>query len=221
MTMLSMTMGPSPSLQIRRNTKGTCFDLINQQPYHAELQGQSEFMQDWLSVANDYLELLVQHEGYFRDCLCQNEYGRKGNWRCLDCFRKPLSCTECCHSDHYQYPFHCVKVWCGQYFTPSLLSVVEVVLHLGHGGHGLDVIHPQYDTWVDDLNDSGEDVDYPSLADPTVPLAFNNIFCSLGYGNEQSHRKNHYHAYGNSLITIVDRSGIHCFAIALQHSVAV
>jgi hypothetical protein len=126
-----------------------------------------------------------------------------------------LSCTECCCSDHYRHPFHCVKVWCGQYFTPSLLSVAGVVLHLGHGGHPCpNVIHPQDDTWVDDPDDSSEeDVDDPSLADPTAPPTFNDILSSLGHGNEQSHRKKRYDAYGNPHITIVNQSSIHHLTI--------
>jgi hypothetical protein len=172
-------------------------------------------MHHWLSVANDYLELLVQHEGYSGHRLCQKGCGREGNWYCLDCFSKPLSCTKCCRSDHYQHLFHCVKVWCGQYFTPSSLSVAGVVLHLGHGGHPCpNVIHPRDDTWVDDPYDSSEeDVDDPSLADPTVPPAFNNILSFLGHGNEQSHRNKCYDTYGNPLIIIVNLSGIHLLTI--------
>ena len=172
-------------------------------------------MQDWLPVADDYLEILVQHADYSGDCLCQKGCGREGNWRCLDCFGKPLLCTECCHSDHSRHPFHCVEVWCGQYFAPSSLSASGVVLHPGHGGQPCpNALRPRDDTWVDDPDDSAEeDIDDPSLADPTVPPAFNNILSSLGHGNEQSHGKKHDNAHGNPLMTIVDWSGVHHLAI--------
>ena len=172
-------------------------------------------MQDWLPITDDYLEIFVQHEGYSGDRLCQKGCGREGNWCCLDCFGKPLSCTECCHSDHSRHPFHHVEVWCGEYFAPSSLLASGVVLHLGHEGQPCpNALRPRDDTWVDDPNDSAEeDIDDPSLANPTVPLAFNDILSSLEHGNEQSHGKKHYDAHGNPLMTIVDQSGVHRLAI--------
>jgi hypothetical protein len=166
-------------------------------------------MQDWLPVADDYLEILVQHEGYPGDRVCQKGCGREGNWRCLDCFGKPLFCTECCRSEHSRHPFHRVEVWCGRYFAPSSLSAVGVVLHLAHGG--LPCPNAQDDGWEDDPDDPGEDgIDDSGLGDHTESHAFNDILSSLGHGNEQSHRKKRYDANGNPLITVVDRSGIHC-----------
>ena len=172
-------------------------------------------MQDWLPIADDYLEILVQHKGYSGDRLCQKGCDREGNWRCLDCFSKPLSCTECCRSEHSRHPFHRVEGWCGQYFAPSLLSASGVVLHLGHGGQPCpNALRPRDDTWVNDPDDSAEeDIDDPSLANPTVPPAFNDILSSLGHRNKQSHGKKHYDAHGNPLMTIVDWSGVHCLAI--------
>ena len=92
-------------------------------------------------------------------------------------------------------------------------------IHLGHGGQPCpNAIWPWDDTWVDDPDDSTEeDIDDPSLADPTVPPAFNNILSSMEHGNEQSHGKKHYNAHGNPLMTIVDRSGVHRLAIQPYH----
>ena len=99
--------------------------------------------------------------------------------------------------------------------APSSLSVSGVILHLGHGGQPCsNAIRPWDDTWVDDPDDSTkEDIDDPSLADPTVPPTFNDILSSLGHGNKQSHGKKHYDAHENPLMTIVDQSGVHHLTI--------
>jgi hypothetical protein len=172
-------------------------------------------MWEWLAIADEYLEVLVQHEGYTGDCLCQKECGREGNWRCLNCFGQPLSCTECCHSDHSQAPLHCVEVWCGQYFSPSLRSVVGIVLYLGHDGKPCPNAVPcSENEWEDESNDSSRDnFDDHGVADPNDVPAFNHILSSLGHGNEHPHAKKWHDADGCSLITIVDESGIHCLAI--------
>ena len=169
-------------------------------------------MQDWLPIANDYLEILLQHEGYPGDRLCHKGCGREGNWHCLDCFGKPLSYTEYCRSDHSRHPFHRVEVWCGWYFIPSSLSTVEVVLHLAHGGQPCP--KAQDDGWEDDPDDSSEDdFNDSGLTDHMAPPTFNDILSSLGHCNDRSHGKTRYDANGNPLITVVDQLGIHHFTI--------
>jgi hypothetical protein len=179
------------------------------------LQGQSEFMREWLAVADKYLEVLVQHEGYTGNRLCQKGCGREGNWRCLDCFGQPLSCMECCRSDHSRAPFHCVEVWCGQYFSPSSLSALGIVLHLGHGGKPCPNAVPHCENeWEDESDDSGRDnFDDRGPADPNDMPAFNHILSFLGHRNEHPYAEKQHDVDGHPLVTIIDKSGIHRLAI--------
>lgn len=174
-------------------------------------QGQAEFMRDWLPFADEYLSILIQHEGHPADRLCHKGCGREGNWRCPDCFGKPLFCTECCRFAHALCPFHRVEVWRGEYFSASSLSAAGVVLHLGHGGLPCPNVFTIADGW-EDVGDDEEDMDNSGIPETEGLPMFNDILASLAH-DKGSNIKRRFDMEGNPIFTILDRTGIHSLAV--------
>lgn len=176
-------------------------------------QGQTEFMRDWLPFADDYLDILIQHEGHPADRLCHKGCHREGNWRCLDCFGKPLFCTDCCRSSHVRCPFHRVEMWRGEYFAPSTLSASGVILHLGHGGLPCDnaLSTPEGD-WEDEDDEDQASMDNSGIPESEDLPMVNEILASLAH-DKSSNRKRRLDPEGNPIFTIIDRTGIHNLAV--------
>jgi len=92
-------------------------------------------MRDWQSHRDNFLSEILSVEGPPQDKSCGN-CGRteQAIYRCSDCFYSGLLCLDCCLKDHIRHPFHHIKVWTGQYFSPTTLHRLGYILHLGHGG---------------------------------------------------------------------------------------
>jgi hypothetical protein len=77
-------------------------------------------------------------------------------------------------------PFYRVKVWHGEYFAPSLLSVAGVILYLGHEGLPCpNVFTVSDDGWEDISNYQEEDRSNSGIPETEDLLMFNNILASL------------------------------------------
>jgi hypothetical protein len=65
---------------------------------------------------------------------CQSCMSAPFEWRCSDCFPGLILCKDCCRESHRQLPFHRIQKWTGEFFMPSWLREVGVILCLGHSG---------------------------------------------------------------------------------------
>ncbi|KIJ65745.1 hypothetical protein HYDPIDRAFT_87159, partial [Hydnomerulius pinastri MD-312] len=168
----------------------------------------SDFMRDWLPYEARYLDLLVQREGFSESRHCSLGCGREGNWRCTNCFGRPLLCTECCRSSHQMHPFHRVEQWCGTHFAPSWLLAAGLVLNLGHDGLPCPkwAVQGAEDLGAPDKYSAEEDSDADSCSDTAED--------SSGVYNEMPNFRSILAALeGNPCILVVDRRGLHRLAI--------
>lgn len=105
---------------------------------------------------------LVCQEAVTRGGRCASCQGPDGHYRCLDCLGEPDTCATCCRNLHVRNPFHRIKKWNGLFLEQSDLSLLSLVIHLGHGGDEC----PSYaqrrdgDNWSDTATLPGDDVDW-------------------------------------------------------------
>jgi CxC2 like cysteine cluster associated with KDZ transposases len=116
-------------------------------------------MREYLDKRKFYLARILAAEAPPIQMLCSG-CGSSGEWRCLDCFGRPLFCKDCCQNAHRNNPFHKVQQWEKEYFKDSTLRQANLTLHFGHGGKPCDSIH------CDDFHqDEGEDEQMFGLPD--------------------------------------------------------
>jgi hypothetical protein len=115
--------------KVRLFHSGFTFHYLNR----CNVQTQNEFLEDWLPLRTTYLRELLELEAPFSNN-CQICTEKNFQFRCNDCIRSPLTCSECCIKQHGNTPFHSIYAWNGTCFVQSDLLRVELVLYLGHLG---------------------------------------------------------------------------------------
>ena len=81
-----------------------------------------------------YLDEILDREAPPPGKLCAACNVREGSWKCRDCLAEPVQCLHCFRIHHEVHPFHRVESWTGDYFAPSWLWKVGIVIYLGHNG---------------------------------------------------------------------------------------
>ena len=103
-------------------------------PYiHVHPQTGNDLLDDWLSHRNEYLSVLLENEGV-RSPNCHHCHLAEATYRCLHCFANHQLCRQCTLSSHTHSPFHFIERWNGEFFEPTTLLDLGLVLHLGHRG---------------------------------------------------------------------------------------
>ena len=149
-------------------------------------------LREWIPRQEIYLKsVYAEHaeppQNAGGDYVCAGCAGGGGIWRCKSCLASPIYCAMCCRSVHRRTPFHRIEKWNIEgRWEPSWLNMVDIVVHLGHGGESCPVpdlnviIDPEEEDDPNEENaDEGEEnTDDPlRFADrpPRVPLDFLTI----------------------------------------------
>lgn len=96
------------------------------------MQTQHQYIRDWIPRREKYIKIIIGSEGPPTSCTSCN--GDDAQWRCRDCYGKPVFCSECCKREHRRNPYHRVQYWNGKYYEASWLLHTGLVMGLGHGG---------------------------------------------------------------------------------------
>jgi hypothetical protein len=88
-------------------------------------QSEDSPLLDWARNHQDaYLDEMVHHDGHARAVACSTGCGRKGGYKCKDCFRFCLSCCECFVKMHSHLPLHRALVSFG--WLAVMCGLIEV-----------------------------------------------------------------------------------------------
>lgn len=156
-------------------------------------QGQNDYLRQWKSKFNAYMDLLMAREAPPQDRLC-SVCKKDGVYKCHGCFEEPLFCTDCCRSQHQRHPFHRISQWTGSCFQDTSLTKVGLQIHLGHGSMPCPCsadYHSDFFEWSD-TEDIVDNADYPDGA--SIPLLMHS---------DSLHPP----------ITVIDKSGVHSLSI--------
>lgn len=91
-------------------------------------------MREYLTKRKFYLARILRSEAPPDDNRTCSVCDLTADWRCEDCYARPLFCRSCCCKAHSSMPFHHVERWVGGHYTRSALIHTGLLLHFGHQG---------------------------------------------------------------------------------------
>lgn len=155
-------------------------------------------MREWLPLREEYLSHIIALEAPPDGRRCGKCGVSDGDWRCLECFGRPVYCTDCLQLTHRRMPLHRVEKWADGFFEPAWLREVGVRMHLGHNGEPcIDAEFPTAGLEREEDED-GEDEDMSDAGDNDE----NEALPASESASPPSH-------YACDALTIVDVTGIH------------
>ena len=135
-------------------------------------QSQNDFLREWITKRESFLQHLLELEGRSDDGLCSRCRANDGHFRCSDCIGDLVHCHECFMECHKLLPFHRIQKWNGFYFSKTILHDQGYILHLGHhGGMCLETEDP----WLDVEKDITETNNVDLLQDGMDEKAKNTL----------------------------------------------
>lgn len=158
---------------------------------------QNDYLREWVPKKKSYLDRVLSLEGPGGPRICI-QCKAEAEWRCKDCFGRPLTCTDCCRDAHKAVPFHRIERWAGTFYKDAWLVDVGLSLHLGHGGAPCPVgLRGEFD----DLEDEGISMEEELPPDEEIP-AKARFFEDLGYTAGNPNRE-------IPSLVIVHNNGVH------------
>lgn len=109
-------------------------------------QSQNDFLQEWITRRDTFLQLLLELEGRSDDGLCSQCRTSDGLFHCSDCIGDLVHCHNCFMERHRLLPFHRIQMWNDAYFARTTLHDQGYILHLGHHG---EMCSDAEDPWFD------------------------------------------------------------------------
>jgi hypothetical protein len=122
------------------------------------LQGQNDFLREWLPKRESFLQLLLMLEIRPGNGKCDDCTINDSEFRCSDCMGDLVHCHKCVLQQHRHLPFHRIERWNGKFFARTTLFKQGYVLHLGHRGQPCPATLLFNDEWMD-VDEGRQDVD--------------------------------------------------------------
>lgn len=169
-------------------------------------------MREYLIKRKFYLARILMSEAPPPERPC-SVCGTLADWRCEDCYARPLYCTSCCSNSHSTTPFHHVEHWVGDHFARSALLHTGLVLHFGHHGKPC----PCYQN----SSDTGDPLSEPAFGLPEAPAGlFDNDndnddtipFSHMELDDDGSLLDSEVPTvatYGSNVLVVVHSNGVH------------
>ena len=95
-------------------------------------QSQNDFLREWITKRESFLQLLLELEGRSDDGLCCQCGASDRHFHCLDCIGNLAHCHGCFMKLHKLLPFHRIQKRTGTYFSKTTLLNQGYILYLGH-----------------------------------------------------------------------------------------
>ena len=85
-------------------------------------------------MRESFTDKYLNRERLPNDSTCKSCATKPGQFRCMNCFGRPLLCHSCCLAVHSSQPLHSIEKWTGEFFKKTSLNAEGFILHLCHGG---------------------------------------------------------------------------------------